>query len=879
MVCSSFMLFANPVSQEYAQSIAVNFYRHNAPASISNYTVNNVILNQYEGITTWYVVTFQSGGFVMVAADDAVIPIIGYSYESSYANTDLPENISKWYNNYDKEIKYIIDSKLDNKETLKKWNAIANNEFTKSGNAVGQLCNTTWNQDCYYNASCPSASGGPCNHVYTGCVATALAQVMKKWNYPASGTGTHTYTDPTYGSQTANFGSTTYGWGSMPNNVSSANAAVATLMYHCGVGVNMTYGTSGSGAYTWDVPTALISYFNYQPTAEIVFKADFTAANWIALLKIELDASRPVLYSGDDGSEGHAFVCDGYDNSNNFHFNWGWSSMSDGYYAIGSLNPGGYTPNLDNAAVIRIRPLSSAPIANFGANTTTPAVGGTVTFTDYSTNSPTTWLWSFPGGNPATSTLQTPPAITYSTAGLYQVALTVSNGTDTDTKTRAGYINVGGTPSAWIKQNTGFTSVSRGIDQICIINPYIVWAKAYDGSGSNTNICEFTKTINGGSSWTPGTISFTGSTNYGVSNIFPLSDTVCYACMFPYPTTGTGGKIVKTTNGGTTWTIQATATFTGSWADFVHFFNGNDGVAVGDPSGTDFVIYTTTNGGTNWTQTSAANIPNCSSGEAGITNLYDAVGNTIWFGTTMGRIYKSVDKGLNWTVATTGLGTAAVVMPVFKDALNGIVTGTNNSTGAYIGMKKTTDGGTTWSTVTPTGFYVKNPHIDFIPGTASTWVDVAGGPGKGSSYSLNDCSSFLNIDTGSTQYESVTFYDINTGWAGGFNTSSTDGGIWKWANPISVGITNVNPVAENNIQIFPNPNAGSFTIQMNAEEMETINIRVTNIMGELVYEEKGLNVNGQFTKQINLDHINNGIYFVNMSGQKTNYSSKIIIQR
>ncbi len=824
-------LFAAPVSQEYARNIAEKFYRMQAPEK-SGALVSDFMAFEKAGMTTFYVFCFDQGGFVIVAADDAIIPVLAYSTEETFNIWNIPANTLAFLEQYSNEISYIVNAGLPNTKTLKQWNEIDQEVMHAAKPSVPELLTTTWNQDCYYNGLCPAAAGGPCNRVYAGCVACAMAQIMNYWEYPTTGVGSYTYTDPTYGSQTANFGSTTYNWASMPNNVTSSNTAVATLMYHCAVAVDMQFGTSGSGAYSWDVPDALINYFAYQSTAEIKFKDDFTSANWIAMLKAELDAGRPVYYSGSNGSAGHAFVCDGYNVSDQFHFNWGWSGYSNGYYAIGSLNPTGYNFNTDNMAVVRIKPPSAAPVADFSASTTTPAIGGSVTFTDYSTNSPTSWSWAFQGGSPATSTSQNPGTITYAAAGVYQVSLTVSNANGTDTKVKTQYINVGGTPSAWIKQNTGFTTSSRGIDQICIVSPFIVWAKAYDGVTPTSYIREFTRTNNGGISWTPGTITFTNSTNYGCSNIFPMNDTVAYACMFPI--SGTGGVIVKTTNGGTTWTIQTTAPFTNSWANFVHFFNASEGVAMGDPtgSGQDFVIYTTTNGGTNWTQVAGGSIPNASGTEAGITNMYDAVGNTIWFGTTLGNIYKSTDKGLTWTKTATTLGTTAVAQPVFKDASTGIVTGTNNSTGAYIGMRKTTDGGSTWTTVTPTGYYVKNPHLDYVPGTTAMWVDVSAGPGIGSSYSNNDCSSFLNIDTGSVQYTTVTFYDINTGWAGGFNVSASDGGIYKWNSSILVGVDE-KLGSEDDIVVYPNPGPGTFNISFGSHS-GAITIEVYNLLGERI---------------------------------------------
>lgn len=877
MVFAGLILWASPVSMESAQKVAEKFYKHYAPAKSA--LIVDSYASHYQGTVTYYTFIFESGDFVMISADDAVTPVLGYSDEGNFDKNNIPENAKSWFEDYSKEIKNIIDLNTDNTATLAEWNKIKNGNFNDAKVPVTALCTTTWDQGCYYNGLCPTdaSASWTCGRVYTGCVATAMAQIMKKWNYPANGVGTHTYTDPTYGAQTVNYAATTYNWGSMPNNVSSTNTSVATLMYHAGVSVNMNYGVDGSGAYSWDVPNALISYFNYSAAAELQIQANFTTANWIAMLKNELDNSRPVYYSGDNGSAGHAFVCDGYNASNQFHFNWGWSGSSNGYFAIGSLNPSGGPFNQNNMAVIRIMPPSSAPIANFSASTTTPAVGGSVNFTDASTNNPTSWSWTFDGGSPATSTLQNPTNITFATAGWHQVSLTASNASGNDTKIRSQYINVGGTPSAWIKQNSGFTTVSRGIDQIQIINPFIVWARAYDGANPTAYIREFTRTVNGGITWTPGTIAFTNSANYGVSNLFAMNDSVCYACMFPI--SGTGGKIVKTTNKGVTWTEQTTAPFTGSWADFVHFFNETDGVAMGDPaaSGGDFVVYTTTNGGTTWTQIAAASIPNATTTEAGITNLYDAVDNTIWFGTTFGNIYKSTDKGLTWTKTATGFGTTAVPTPVFKDASTGIVTASNSSTGAYLGMKKTVNGGSTWTTVTPTGFYVKSPNIDFVPGTAAMWVDVSSGTGKGSSYSINDCSSFLNIDTGSTQYTTVTFMDINTGWAGGFNTSSTDGGIYKWDYSVITDNAEFSDPTTDNMSIYPNPAKDKLFLGFGIFANKEADVVIYDILGKVVYSNT---VNPVFepTIEIDLPKLESGVYIVSVNTGNTVVTKKITIE-
>jgi hypothetical protein len=277
-----------------------------------------------------------------------------------------------------------------------------------------------------------------------------------------------------------------------------------------------------------------------------------------------------------------------------------------------------------------------------------------------------------------------------------------------------------------------------------------------------------------------------------------------------FPLTGTGGAIVKTTDGGATWALQTTAPFTNSWADFVHFFDANNGVCMGDPTATtvsDFVIYTTSNGGTTWTQVSTGTLPNSLANEAGIVNEYDVVGNTIWFTTNKGRIYKSINKGLSWTVTTTGLTNAYHMK--FKDANTGIIV---LDTIPYT-VRKTTDGGSTWATIAPTGYFVSRPQLAFVPGTTSTWIDVASYPSNGSSKSTDEAASFINVDTGSVQFLSVSFLDANTGWAGSFNASSTDGGIYKWnPNPPIIATasnTNVTCYGGNNGSATVTPSGGT----------------------------------------------------------------------
>ncbi|MBO4581935.1 MAG: C10 family peptidase, partial [Bacteroidales bacterium] len=186
------------------------------------------------------------------------------------------------------------------------------------------------------------------------CVATAMAQVMKYWNFPTTGMGIHTSTNTTYGTLTADFGHTSYPWDKMAaTNPATTDTNIALLMYHCGVALNMKYGINESLAGTLgfindyyfqqgntDVPTALNNFFKYD-SAQGYYRDSCTEAAWITMLKAELDLSRPIVYAGTSASgSGHAFICDGYDNSNNFHMNWGWGGTADGYFALSALNPG-----------------------------------------------------------------------------------------------------------------------------------------------------------------------------------------------------------------------------------------------------------------------------------------------------------------------------------------------------------------------------------------------------------------------------------------------------------------------------------------------------------------------------------------------------------
>ncbi len=239
-----------------------------------------------------------------------------------------------------------------------------NSRRSRSGETgVGPLITANWDQGCYYNALCPADSNGDCGHTPTGCVATAMGMIMRYWGYPAQGTGTHSYTPDGYPEQTVNFGATTYDWDNMPDQLDASSTqaqidAVSTLLWHCGVAVDMVYGAYSSSALDGAIPQAFAGYFGYCNGAYFQSKGD--DVEWLSQVKASLDRNRPLIYFATDvtGLGGHAFVCDGYDASEKLHFNWGWGGNGNGYFALDALNVNGFQFNNDVHALFGILPQS-----------------------------------------------------------------------------------------------------------------------------------------------------------------------------------------------------------------------------------------------------------------------------------------------------------------------------------------------------------------------------------------------------------------------------------------------------------------------------------------------------------------------------------------
>ncbi|WP_157859414.1 T9SS type A sorting domain-containing protein [Chryseobacterium angstadtii] len=368
----------------------------------------------------------------------------------------------------------------------------------------------------------------------------------------------------------------------------------------------------------------------------------------------------------------------------------------------------------------------------------------------------------------------------------------------------------------WSTQNSGFAAASRGISGMEMYDANTIWAFAYNGVTTTANVQEFTKTSNGGTTWTAGTINV-GNTALRITNISGVSATTAWVGAFDN-TNGLGG-IWKTSDGGTTWTNQLMLTTAGqSWTNYVHFFDANNGIIGGDPESGEFEIYTTSNGGTTWTRVPGANIPNPLTDEYGYNGGYYAVGNNIFFYTGKGRIYKSTDKGLTWTVLATNSiigdfgGTTESGDMAWSDSNTGIIvrktfTGT---TPTGLQFHKTTDGGATWSQITYTGLTAANniSDITYVPGT-DILLAVSSSNTNGGSWKSKNGTKWTAIDTG-VQHLSVRCSDVNTCFSGGFNTSATVGGMFKSTQVLATSEA-VN--AAKQTIIYPNPTKGEINIK------------------------------------------------------------------
>ena len=341
-------MFANPVDVNTAQSLGQMFVKANFEKAANADLQLYYTVTSDNGVPCAYVFNLGNEGFVIVAASDNVRPILGYSEEGPFDASNPYNGAMYMLESYKNSVSHAIEKNVvATPDVIGEWTSLENcgKLSSKKANKVGPLVKTKWNQNSPYNLYAPAASGGPGGRCYAGCVATAMSQLMKRWNYPEHGTGSHGYncygeSGVYYGYLSANFGNTTYDWENMPNTLGSNQTqieAVATLMYHCGVAVDMQFDFDGSGAISSNVPGPMSSYFGYG-SCQYKQRSSYSLTNWNNMLKEDFDLGHPVYYSGRSSEGGHAFVCDGYDENDLMHFNFGWSGSGDGWFAVDAID-------------------------------------------------------------------------------------------------------------------------------------------------------------------------------------------------------------------------------------------------------------------------------------------------------------------------------------------------------------------------------------------------------------------------------------------------------------------------------------------------------------------------------------------------------------
>ncbi len=357
LVITSFCSFGKEISQQTASKFASEITSRLSVFDHKHLPVSETFAISKDDTDLFYICNVgKDDGFVIMSAQDNARMMLGYSPNGNYDPQNVPPNFKAWLDGYKNQ---LLNELQKDAHLEKDTGNIRERKYQEEISKIVRkpvvaplLKEIQWDQGSNWfmdsgpdwNSMCPqdqrSTTGN--GHVWAGCVATATAMIMKYHSYPEQGRGEHSYYHFTYGTQHADFAATTFNWSNMPGNNHQVTMDIAKLLYQIGVAVNMNYGTHSSRAYTGYAVDGLIDYFNYSPMAKFVIRMYYSDAEWKNMIKEQLDNGLAILYRGADstGTRAHAFVCDGYDDADYFHFNWGWSGNCNGYYTLDGLIPG-----------------------------------------------------------------------------------------------------------------------------------------------------------------------------------------------------------------------------------------------------------------------------------------------------------------------------------------------------------------------------------------------------------------------------------------------------------------------------------------------------------------------------------------------------------
>lgn len=855
LLSSLSFLSAKDVDQAMAAQVAKNFYLQNN-SNVSSLTgvelvyeckTNAGVGRLSDNKPVYYIFNMGAGnGFVIVSGDDLVRPVLGYGTETAWVMSDLAPAASKWLDNYKQQIVFVKENVFETTPEIsdlwyKYYNNITVNDGSRAAQAVNPLCATRWNQSPYENALCPYDAGYG-ERAVTGCVATAMAQVMKFWNYPTQGTGFHSYNDQHYGSQSANFGSTTYNWAGMPNILNSSNANVATLMYHCGVSVDMGYGvgaTGGSSAYVVASQSPVQAcaeysyktYFGYDPsTLQGVVRQNYSDVNWMNLMKTELNAGRPMQYAGFGNGGGHTWVCDGYDNNDYLHMNWGWGGNSDGYFFVNNLDPsslgaGGGTGGFNSGqqAVIGIKPLNGGG-------------GGTI-------NQSSIQLYS------ATTVSANP----FQTGGSFSVYADIANlgSSDFTGDFAAALFNSDGVFVQYIQEFTGATAqAGYHYNTTFTANPlelipgtYYIGVYYKNGSNNYSLIDEATFS-------NPVSITVTG----------PANQIEMYS-----NTTVTPSTIVKNASFDITNQIwnNSVSNFTGYVSADLFTLDGTYVTTIDEVS-----VNMTANYYYNFT--------------------FSSTGLSVDPGTYYVAFFSSPDQ-TNWTLVYNGSYPNPITVTITDAALSPDVYESDNTEGTAYSLPVTFSGNSASTSTTGSNMHVGN-DFDYYKVTlpAGTNYSIIArvhdsySSGNGNTYT-NDAQLSYKVNGGnfSDAYDDVlpaaiyvpgggtVVFFVSNYFSGSTGTYLLDLQVTRGAN---VGISDV---SEQKLSVFPNPASEDVFVDA-SNQNGNYTLQLFNQLGEQLMATSG-SFNSQLIK-LNVRGVPAGVYTIQLTSAGKTLNSKLIVR-
>ena len=912
---------SNTVSQQDAQSIAVNFFKIQVPSS-NNLTFTptlNYTKTESDGTADFYVFDMMPAtGFVIISADDNSVPVLAYSSESNFRYNNGTNGISDWIKNTAKKISYAkVNNTIPDARINHLWASYrlgVNPVSTRSAAVtIGPLLTTVWNQDPYYNSLCPFNTTDN-QRCVTGCVATAMAQIMKYWNYPARGVGSFSYTMSPYGMLSASFNDP-FNWTSMPNSVSSNTSPVDTLMYQCGVSVAMNYGTNlsgGSGAYVLQSDIgpgnpcseySYANYFKYNPDSlKDVYMDTYSSTDWINLMERELNAGRVIQYEGfDQNNGGHTWVCDGYDANNFLHMNWGWGGASNGFYSVSNLNAGGYTFSQRDAALIGIVPLypvslnlvTSAPSICKGSSMTLSAQGPSLA---HYTWTPATGLsctsCATPTANPTVTTLYTVTVDSSGVTSTRSIAVIVkpsvssnfaytptasctlpqnvafsntsTNGTNYHWDFGDGATSTDANPIHSYRSNGDYTarlvaSNSCGTDTLVVNRPVHILAGA--PTSSCQNICPGQDVIL--SAVGAGSLSWYDAPTQGnlmsVSNTYttaPLSNTITfYVASTITPPIVNAGPINNTIGSGSYNSYSSTAGVV--FNSFAQQYLLSVEVYASNPGSRTFLI------------------------EDQNRNIYDSATVTLISGKQTVQLTLAVPMGNNLLLTTVGnpalyYNSSGASYPYNAADGSAQITGNNtNVTGAYYYFYN-------WRMEQPACSSPLTPVTVFVLGTNGGSITASG--------TGTPTVTFSPADTNATSYAwdfgdggtSTDVYPTHTYATSGHytvhlivsNGSCTDT-LTKAFSTVQLGINDLSTFSS--FSAYPNPVKGQLGLSLNSDKaINDCQIKISNIIGQNEYSNLVNIQSGTNKLQLDVSSLSTGVHFVSLQNGNDMVTTKFV---